>query len=286
MSFRFHIAQYLGRRAADWEARGFEETLADWPSLNARSKFWGDDSRAAFKNWEEVDRPAQPARRPAGRRRAHHAARVAAPARHDGDAGEPARRAGAAAHAAAAGEDRRRQRPARRRQQPAAGILLRPECRADRDAGAGRLRDDGLRPGVQAQRRRHALRLRPGRHGRRRCPAPGLPFSPGLPRRARPGGRRAARSPPPTKPPHAGASRRPLFRRFSCRMGGAQRNPSCSPPPSMGFATLHPSYGKNLRRCPTQPMSAPRTPFRRRCRRCWRRSRRSRRWCRRCMSSI
>jgi amidase len=57
MSFRFHIAQYLGRRAADWEARGFTETLTDWPSLNRRSKFWGDDGRAAFKNWEEVSDP-------------------------------------------------------------------------------------------------------------------------------------------------------------------------------------------------------------------------------------
>jgi len=26
----------------------------DWPSLNARSKFWGDDQRAAFKNWEDI----------------------------------------------------------------------------------------------------------------------------------------------------------------------------------------------------------------------------------------
>src|SRR4030095_14003959 len=25
-----------------------------WAALNARSKFWGDDQRAAFKNWEEV----------------------------------------------------------------------------------------------------------------------------------------------------------------------------------------------------------------------------------------
>src|SRR5579864_2941577 len=57
MSFRFHIPQYLSRRAADWAARGFSETLVDWPSLNARSKFWGDDGRAAFKNWEEVDDP-------------------------------------------------------------------------------------------------------------------------------------------------------------------------------------------------------------------------------------
>jgi hypothetical protein len=54
MAFRFHIPQYLTRRAADWQARGYTETLVDFPTLNARSKFWGDDQRAAFKNWEEV----------------------------------------------------------------------------------------------------------------------------------------------------------------------------------------------------------------------------------------
>ena len=54
MAFRFHMSQYLMRRAADWKAQGFTETLADWAALNARSKFWGDDQRAAFKNWEEV----------------------------------------------------------------------------------------------------------------------------------------------------------------------------------------------------------------------------------------
>jgi Asp-tRNA(Asn)/Glu-tRNA(Gln) amidotransferase A subunit family amidase len=56
-TFRYHIKQYLTRRAADWQARGFTETLTDWPSLNARSKFWGDDGRAAFKNWEEIVDP-------------------------------------------------------------------------------------------------------------------------------------------------------------------------------------------------------------------------------------
>ncbi len=56
-SFRFHIPQYLKRRAADWKARGFTETLDDFAKLNARSKFWGDDGRAAFKNWEEVIDP-------------------------------------------------------------------------------------------------------------------------------------------------------------------------------------------------------------------------------------
>ena len=54
MGFRFHIPQYLTRRAADWQARGYTETLVDFPTLNARSKFWGDDQRAAFKNWQEV----------------------------------------------------------------------------------------------------------------------------------------------------------------------------------------------------------------------------------------
>jgi amidase len=60
MTFRFHLAQYLTRRAADWQARGFTETLIDVAALNARSKFWGDDQRAAFKNWEEVSDPRNP----------------------------------------------------------------------------------------------------------------------------------------------------------------------------------------------------------------------------------
>jgi len=64
MSFRYHIPQYLSRRAADWRALGFSETLTDFAALNARSKFWGDDGRAAFKNWEEVADP----RNPLGRR--------------------------------------------------------------------------------------------------------------------------------------------------------------------------------------------------------------------------
>ncbi len=59
-SFRYHIRQYLARRAADWRALGYTETLVDWPALNARSKYWGDDQRAAFKNWEEVTDPRNP----------------------------------------------------------------------------------------------------------------------------------------------------------------------------------------------------------------------------------
>ena len=56
-TFRFHIPQYLTRRAQDWKAHGFQETLIDFAQLNARSKFWGDDQRAAFQNWEEISDP-------------------------------------------------------------------------------------------------------------------------------------------------------------------------------------------------------------------------------------
>lgn len=59
-TFRFHISQYLMRRAADWKDKGFTETLKDWAALNARSKFWGDDQRSAFKNWEETADPRNP----------------------------------------------------------------------------------------------------------------------------------------------------------------------------------------------------------------------------------
>jgi Asp-tRNA(Asn)/Glu-tRNA(Gln) amidotransferase A subunit family amidase len=58
--FRFHIGQYLTRRAADWAARGFKEALADWPALNARSKFWSDQQRAFWLNWEEADTHVSP----------------------------------------------------------------------------------------------------------------------------------------------------------------------------------------------------------------------------------
>ena len=56
-SFRFHISQYLLRRAEDWKSAGFHEALDNWAILNARSKFWGDDQRAGFKNWEETVDP-------------------------------------------------------------------------------------------------------------------------------------------------------------------------------------------------------------------------------------
>jgi hypothetical protein len=66
LTFKFHFTQYASRRAADWAARGFAETLVDFPTLNARSKFWGDDQRAAFKNWEEVENIRRPLGEPQG----------------------------------------------------------------------------------------------------------------------------------------------------------------------------------------------------------------------------
>ena len=60
MAFRFHIPQYLVRRAAEWAKLGITETLVDFPTLIERSKFWGDDQRAAFTNWSEVSDPRNP----------------------------------------------------------------------------------------------------------------------------------------------------------------------------------------------------------------------------------
>src|SRR5260370_24959658 len=50
MMFRFHVSQYLSRRAGDWRARGFTATLADFAALNARSTFLGDERRPRFSD--------------------------------------------------------------------------------------------------------------------------------------------------------------------------------------------------------------------------------------------
>ena len=55
MVFRFHFPQYAMRRAADWQARGFTETLVGFPTLNARSKFWSDEWLTVFRNWQDVE---------------------------------------------------------------------------------------------------------------------------------------------------------------------------------------------------------------------------------------
>jgi len=48
---RFHMSQYVQRRAQDWKLAGFTETLDTFDKLNARSKFHTDSSRTAFLNW-------------------------------------------------------------------------------------------------------------------------------------------------------------------------------------------------------------------------------------------
>ncbi len=53
-AFRFHINQYLSRRAVDWKEKGINETLVNFTELNKRSKFWGDDQRAEFENWDRL----------------------------------------------------------------------------------------------------------------------------------------------------------------------------------------------------------------------------------------
>ena len=52
-AFKFHVNQYLARRSEDWAERGYTETLNNFTVLNERSKFWGDDARAWFQNWDE-----------------------------------------------------------------------------------------------------------------------------------------------------------------------------------------------------------------------------------------
>ena len=206
MTFRFHIPQYLSRRAADWQARGFTETLADFAALNRRSKFWGDDGRAAFRNWEEVTDPRNPLGGRQGvderimlrellrrvdmmvmlENRLDALVRLHTPL-------PPAKIGGAPEPRGAA--------------ESAPRIFLRPERRPDRGADPGRLCDDRLRPGLHAEPGRHALCLGRCRHADRRsrsrdcrsrwCSAPS--------RAARTS---CCKSPPPTRPPRSAASRR------------------------------------------------------------------------------
>ena len=166
-TFRFHISQYLTRRAADWKAKGFTETLADWAALNARSKFWGDDQRAAFKNWEEVADPRNPL---GGRQGVNERIMLRELLRRVDmmvilenklDAlvrlhtPWPPGLIGHAYQYDIASNLR-------------AGVAQRAERRTDRGADPGGLRHDRLRSGVRAQRRRQALRVDAVRHSRPR----------------------------------------------------------------------------------------------------------------------
>jgi amidase len=188
MSFPFHVNQYLTRRAADWRERGFTETLADFAALNARSKFWGDDGRAAFRNWQEVTDPRNPLGGRQGvderimlrellrcldmmvilENRLDALVRLHTPL-------PPAKIGGA--HDPLGGP-----------QQSAPGILLRPERRPDRSADPSGLCDDRLRSGLCPQPRRHALRPDAFRYSDHPAGARSS-LVPGIPGRARQGGR-------------------------------------------------------------------------------------------------
>ena len=156
--FRFHISQYLSRRAEDWKAKGFTETLADWAALNARSKFWGDDQRAAFQNWEDVT----DMRNPLGQRQGVNERIMLR---------ELLRRVDMMVIL-----ENRLDALVRLHTPWPPGLIggayqydiisnLRPEtlqwseCGIDRSADPGRLRHDRVRSGLQVERRWHALRL-------------------------------------------------------------------------------------------------------------------------------
>ena len=62
MTFRFHISQYLSRRAADWKAKGFTETLADWRDLERALEILGRRSARRVQELGGGHRSAQPAR--------------------------------------------------------------------------------------------------------------------------------------------------------------------------------------------------------------------------------
>ena len=183
MSFRFHIRQYLSRRAADWQARGYTETLVDWPALNARSKYWGDDQRAAFKNWEEVTDPRNPL---GGRQGVDERIMLRELLRRVDMMVMIENRLDALVRLhtpVPPGEDRRSER-ARAPRPPARGVAVRSERRPDRGAGSRGLRHDRLRSGFCVEPGPQALRAGAS-DTPTTIPAPGLPFS--LVFRAEPG---------------------------------------------------------------------------------------------------
>ena len=187
MAFRFHIPQYLSRRVADWKALGFTETLADFAIAQCAFQVLGRRSARSLQELGRGLRPAQSARPAPGRQRAHHAARITAAGRHDGDPGEPSGRSGAPAHALAAGTYRGSV-PVRYREQSAPRVVERTERGPDRGADPGRLRHDRLRSGVLAQQGRDALRVDPVPHADHHCEARPAVLA-GVPGRARQGGR-------------------------------------------------------------------------------------------------
>ena len=90
MAFRFHIPQYLRRRAADWQALRLQRNAHRFGGAQCAVEILGRRSARRLQELGRGRRSAQSARPPPGRQRAHHAARTAAPGRYDGDPGEQA----------------------------------------------------------------------------------------------------------------------------------------------------------------------------------------------------
>ena len=65
MAFRFHISQYLTRRAGDWKAKGFAETLTDWASAQRALEVLGRRPARGVQELGGGRRSAQSARRSA-----------------------------------------------------------------------------------------------------------------------------------------------------------------------------------------------------------------------------
>ncbi len=186
-----HLAIPDPARRATGRRKGFTETLTDWAALNARSKFWGDDQRAAFKNWEEVADPRNPHGRRQGvnerimLRELLRRADMMVILENQLDAlvrlhtpWPPGLIGGAYQYDIASNLTPE--------------VAHRPERRADRGADPGGLCHDRLRPGVQAQPGQARATCRsavdtPTDHSGAR-PA----VLAGVPRRARQGGRPAA----------------------------------------------------------------------------------------------
>ncbi len=100
------------------EEAGLHRNIGRFSHAQRALKILGRRSARGLQELGGGGRPAQSARPAPGRQRAHHAARIAAPGRHDGDPGKSPRCAGAFAYAMAARTDRRAT-PIRHREQSA-----------------------------------------------------------------------------------------------------------------------------------------------------------------------
>src|SRR5260370_21976309 len=57
MMFRFHVNQYLSRRAGDWRGRGVTETLPHFGRAHGPSEIVGQRRRARVREWVGGHRP-------------------------------------------------------------------------------------------------------------------------------------------------------------------------------------------------------------------------------------